>query len=108
MVKNLPANAGDARDAGLIPGSGIFLGGGNVNPLQYSSLENPKDKGAWWATVYGVSNESYMTEHAYTHTTHGKTNKKRHTKLLSLGKGSKNLPCYRSQDMVFYICIHLL
>ena len=48
MVKNLPANAGDARDLGLIPGSGRSLGGGNGNPLQYSSLENPMDRGAWW------------------------------------------------------------
>ena len=41
MVKNLPANAGDAEDTGLIPGSGRFLGGGNGNPLQCSCLENP-------------------------------------------------------------------
>ena len=45
MVKNLPANAEDIRDAGLIPGSRISLGGGNGNPLQYSCLENPMDKG---------------------------------------------------------------
>ena len=44
------SNAGDARDAGLIPG------GGNGNPLQYSCLENPMDRGAWWATVHGVAN----------------------------------------------------
>ena len=42
MVKNLPANAGDLRDLGLIPGSGRFPGGGNGNPLQYSCLENPQ------------------------------------------------------------------
>ena len=47
VVKNLPANAGDARDASLIPGSGRSLGGGNGNPLQYSCLENPMDRGAW-------------------------------------------------------------
>ena len=50
MAKNLPANAGDIRDASLIPGSGRSLGGGNGNPLQYSCLENPMDRGAWWAT----------------------------------------------------------
>ena len=50
MVKNLPANAGDM---GLIPGSGQSLGGGNGNPLQYSCLGI--DRGAWWATVYGVA-----------------------------------------------------
>ena len=53
-VKNLPANAGDVRDEGLIPGSGRSLGGGHVNPLQYSSLENPMDKGAWLATIHRV------------------------------------------------------
>ena len=53
-VKNPPANAGDAEDAGLIPGSGRSPGGGNGNPLQYSGLQNPMDKGAWWALVHGV------------------------------------------------------
>ena len=51
MVKNLPANAGDIRDAGLITGSGRSPGGGHGNPLQYSCLENPMDRGAWWAAV---------------------------------------------------------
>ena len=46
MVKNLPANAGDAEDTGLIPGSGRFLGGGNGNPLQCSCQENPMNRGA--------------------------------------------------------------
>ena len=55
VVKNLPANAGDAGDAGLIPGSGRSLGGGNGNPLQYSCLENPMDRRAWWATVHEVT-----------------------------------------------------
>ena len=54
VVKNLPANAGDARDEGLIPGSGKSPGEGNGNPLQYSCLENPMGRGAWWATVHGV------------------------------------------------------
>ena len=54
MIKNLPANAGNARDTGLIPGSGRFPGRENGNPLQYSCLENPMDRGAWWATVHGV------------------------------------------------------
>ena len=55
MVKNPPANAGDIRDAGSIPESERSLGGGNGNPLQYSCLENPKDRGAWWVTVHGVT-----------------------------------------------------
>ena len=46
VVKNLPASAGDIRDMGLIPGSGRFPGGGHFNPLQYSCLENPMDRGA--------------------------------------------------------------
>ena len=54
VVKNLPANAGDMRDVGLIPGSGRSPGGGNGNALQYSCLENPTDRGAWQATVHGV------------------------------------------------------
>ena len=61
MVKNLPANAGDVRDMGLIPGSGRSPGDGQGNPLQYSCLENPVDRGAWWATVHSVR-ESNMTE----------------------------------------------
>ena len=55
MVKNPPANAGDARDEGLIPGSGRSLGGGTHNSLQCSCLENPMDRGAWRATVHGVA-----------------------------------------------------
>ena len=55
MVKNPPANEGDIRDTGLIPGSGRSLGGGHGNPLQYSCLENPMDRGAWRATVHGVA-----------------------------------------------------
>ena len=47
MVKNPPANAGDVRDAGSVPGSGRSLGGGNGNLLQYSCLENSVDRGAW-------------------------------------------------------------
>ena len=47
MVKNPPANTGDIRDAGLIPGSGRVPGGGYGNPLQYSCLENSMDRGAW-------------------------------------------------------------
>ena len=54
-VKNLPANAGDRRDMGSIPGWGRSPGVGNDNPLQYSCLENFMDRGAWWATVQGVA-----------------------------------------------------
>ena len=54
-VKNPPASAGDARDSGLIPASGRSAGGGNSNPPQYSCLENSMDRGAWRATVHGVT-----------------------------------------------------
>ena len=54
-VKNLPADVGDSRDAGLIPGLGRSPGGEHGNPFQYSCLGNPTDRGAWWATVHGVA-----------------------------------------------------
>ena len=80
MVKNLPANAGDAnagdtRDVGLIPGSGRSLGGGNVNPLPCSCLGNPMDRGAWRAMTHGITKETQLKwfsacacTHAHTHT----------------------------------------
>ena len=55
VVKNSPASAGDARDASLIPGLGRSPGEGNGNPLQYYCLENPTDRGTWWATVHRVA-----------------------------------------------------
>ena len=55
VVKNPPTNAIDIRDTGSIPGSGRSPGEGNGNPLQYSCLENPMDRGAWWATAHGVT-----------------------------------------------------
>ena len=61
VIKNLPANAGDIRDEGSIPGLGRFPGGGPVNPQQYSCLENPMDREARWATVHGITKESDMT-----------------------------------------------
>ena len=55
MVRSPSAFAGDARAAGLIPGSGRSPGIGNGNPVQYSCLENPMDRGAWWAIVHGIA-----------------------------------------------------
>ena len=70
MVKNLPADLGAVGEVGSIPGSGIFLGGGNGKPLQYLCLKNPLDRGAWQATVHGVT-ESDMTEQlTLTHFSH--------------------------------------
>ena len=66
MVNNLPANA-DVRDWGSIPGSERSPGGGHGNPLQYSCLENPMDRGAWWATVHGVTkNWRWLSDWALT------------------------------------------
>ena len=59
MVKNLPVKA---RDVGLTPGLGRSPREGNGDPLQYSCLGNPMDRGAWWATVHGGHKESDMTE----------------------------------------------
>ena len=62
VVKNPPANAGDTRDVGLIPGSGSSPEVGNGNPLQYSCLENPMDRGAWQAIVHGVARVGHDLE----------------------------------------------
>ena len=62
MVKNPPANAGDTRGMGLILELQRSPGGGRGNPLQYPCLENPMDRRAWQATVYGVAKELDMTE----------------------------------------------
>ena len=64
MVKNLPGNAGDVRDVGLIPGSGKSLGGGNGNPLQYFYLKNLMDRGTLQATVHG----GYRVKHSLAYT----------------------------------------
>ena len=72
MVKTPPANAGDE---GLIPGSGRSSGEGNGDPLQFSCLGNPTDRGTWWAAVHGVtksctqlSNSTHTHTHTHTHT----------------------------------------
>ena len=67
VVKNPPANVGNTGDTGSTPKVGRSPGGGNGNLLQYSCLENPKERGAWRAIIHGVA-ESDMTEH--THATH--------------------------------------
>ena len=55
VVKNLPVSAGDEKDTGLIPGLGRSPEGGHGNSLQYSCLENPIDRGAWWVTVHRIT-----------------------------------------------------
>ena len=65
VVKNLPAKAEAARDVGSTPGSGRSPGGGNGNPLQYSCLENPMDRGIWQAIVHGVTKQVDKIEHTW-------------------------------------------
>ena len=66
-VKNPPANAGDVKDAGSIPGSGRCPEEGNSNPPQYSCLENPTDRGAWGATVHGATKKRARVSTAHTY-----------------------------------------
>ena len=69
VVKNLPANAGDVRDAGSVPGLGRSHGRGHGNPFQYSSLENPTDGRACRATVHRViKSQLEVTAHSHTYT----------------------------------------
>ena len=66
VVKNLPANAGDTGDSDSVPGLGRSPGEGNGSALQYSCLESPMDRGAWWAAVYGVTRGwTQRRTHAY-------------------------------------------
>ena len=67
MVKNLPGNAGNVRDAGSIPGSRRCPREGHGNPLKYSCLENPMDRGAWWATVHSVTQSQTRLNRLSTH-----------------------------------------
>ena len=66
MVKNLPATAGDAENTGLTPGSGRFPP--SRKPIPYCYLGNPTDRGAWWATVHGVTRSlTQLSTHTYKH-----------------------------------------
>ena len=67
VVKNPPANVGDVRDSGSIPGLGRSPGGGHVNPLQYSCLENPMDRGSWQSMVHGVAKSQTWLKQLSTH-----------------------------------------
>ena len=80
MVKNPPAHAGDAIDVGSIPGSGRSPEEGSGNPLQYSCLENPMDRGVWQATYSSWGHKELdMTEHTHIHThTHTHTHTHKH------------------------------
>ena len=82
VLKNLPANAGDAGDTGSISGSGRSPGGGNGNTFQYSRLDKSMDRGAWWATVHGVTwNQTQLSIWACT----------MHNALIYIGKLSQKI-----------------
>ena len=87
VVKNFPAIAGDIRGWGSIPGSGRFPRGGHSNPLQYSCLENPIDRRAWWARVHGVTKSltqlKWLSMHMWD--------------LSSLTRDQTHVPCTRRQ-----------
>ena len=69
MLKNQPARAGVVGDTGSIPGLGRSFGGGNGNPLQYFCLKNSMDRGAWQATVRGVTkSQTQLSARTHTHT----------------------------------------
>ena len=67
VAKNSPASEGDERDVGSVPELGQSPGGGPGNPLQYSCLENPIDRGAWWATVHRVTKSQTPLKQLSTH-----------------------------------------
>ena len=75
VVKNRHVNAGDARDVGSVPGLGRSPGEGNGNPLQYSCLENPMDRGAWWAMACRVTKSWKHLKRLSTHARKNKAHK---------------------------------
>ena len=91
VIKNLPANAGDAGDMGSIPGSGRSHGGRHGNPLQYSCLENPMDREAWQATVHKV--------------TKSQTQLKQPSMHACPLTGRKNFPALWKFSWVTYVCL---
>ena len=85
MVKNPPANAGDSRDPGLIPGSGRSPGRGKSNPLQYFRLENPVDRGAWQAHIQSTGLQRVSHERACAHT-HARTHTHTHVRNIEIDR----------------------
>ena len=102
VVKNPPANAGDARDVGSTPGLGRPPGVGNGNLIQYSCLENSMDRGAWWAIVHGVAKSQTQLSartHKHTHT---------HTQTQSrFNIRSNSGPCIRVHIEEIHLGYHL-
>ena len=86
MVKNPPANVGDTKDSGWIPGLGRWTAKGSGNPRQYSHLGNPMDRGAWQATVRGLT-KSRTRRHTHTHT---------HTHIKMYGREASQYRCIQN------------
>ena len=94
MVKNLPASAGDLKDEGWIPGLGRSPGRGQGGPLQYSCLENPMDRGAWWATAHMAAKSQTQLKRLKTHThTHPHTYTHTHTHTSGVHLDGQANPC---------------
>ena len=84
--KETACDAGDMGDVGSIPGSERSPERGNGNPVQHSCLENPMDRGAWWATVHGVANShTWLSTHTYTHTCTLTVHLKQHENVYARG-----------------------
>ena len=100
MAKNLPANAGDVRDEGSIPGSRRSTGGGHGNPLQYSCLEDPMDRGAWWVAVHGITKSRTRLKRLSTHTP---PNNLKARLIQTFSKAIHGLPCYRDPSQTYVV-----
>ena len=105
VVKNLPANAGDARHSGSISGSGRGLGGGNGNSPQYSCLENPMDWTEEPGGLYSIGSQRDMTEHSCKHT-HTYTHTQLHT--LQINKTFIDKTLRRYLKILFFILSYIL
>ena len=105
MVKNLPANAGDGRDAGLIPGSGRSPGGGHGNPLGYACLENPTDRGAWRAIVHRVAQTRTPLKRLSTHIPHMyRSCQNKHRQRQKLYRKRRELPLHSRTEADVVCC----
>ena len=102
-VKNLPANAGDLRDAGSIPGLGRSPGGGSGSPLWYSLLENPMDRGAWRVTVHRLAKSRTQLKRLSTHVRMGerwrnlmgnRNNKKKNPSAYGVSVCASEIPAH--------------
>ena len=106
MVKNLPVNAEDIRNASLIPGLKRSLGEGNSKPLQYSCLENSTDRGAWWATVHRVArSRTQLSNLGHVHVlTHTHTHTHTHLERLTC----KSINSHTCIDVCMHFCFFML